>query len=69
VELIVEHDELVRGFSMILLEDVEEKLYEFDMRLQILNKKIFSPRFKPDKTITFYTKYPTGKGFIDDYPT
>ncbi|MCY0910639.1 hypothetical protein [Massilia antarctica] len=67
VQLIVEHDELVRGFSMILLDDVEEKLYEYDMRLQGLNKKIFSPCFKMDKIITSYTKYPTGNGFMDDY--
>ncbi|CUI08995.1 hypothetical protein BN2497_12767 [Janthinobacterium sp. CG23_2] len=52
---------------MILLDDVEEKLYEYDMRLQGLNKKIFSPCFKMDKIITSYTKYPTGNGFMDDY--
>lgn len=68
-QLIIEHDELICGFSMILLDDVEERLYEFDLRLKILGKKIFSPSFKQGNLIEFFTKYPTSKGFIDDYPS
>lgn len=67
-DLIDEHDELISGFSIALLDEVEEKIYEYELRLKLSNTKIFSPCIKEKKLITFFTKYPTSRGFVDDYP-
>lgn len=66
--LIDQYDELVRSCALTLLDEVEEKIYSYDLKLRILDKRIFSPSIKHKSTITFFTKYPTGKGFIDTHP-
>jgi hypothetical protein len=67
-ELIDEYDELVSGCVLTLLDEVEEKIYQYDLRLKLLGIKIFGVSIKEKNMIEFFTKYPTGKGFLDDYP-
>lgn len=67
-DLIDEYDELVSKCALSLLDEVEEKIYSYDLKLRILDKRIFSPSIKQKKTITFFTKYPTGNGFVDTHP-
>lgn len=66
--LIDEYDELVNACVLSLLDEVEEKIYSYDLRLKMQDAKIFSPYIKEKATITFFTKCPTSKGFADDHP-
>lgn len=66
--LIDEYSELVSACVLSLLDEVEEKIYSYDLKLKLLGTNIFSPCIKEKATITFFTKYPTGNGFLDDHP-
>jgi hypothetical protein len=66
--LIDEYDELVSACVLSLLDEVEEKIYSYDLKLKVLDAKIFSLCIKEKATITFFTKYPTSKGFADNHP-
>lgn len=66
--LIDEYDELVNACVLSLLDEVEERIYWYDLKLKALGTRIFSLCIKEKKTITFFTKYPTGQGFKDSHP-
>jgi hypothetical protein len=68
VKLIDEYEELVSGCVISLLDEVEEEIYKYDLRLKLLNAKIFNVSIKYKNIIEFFTKYPTSKGFVDAYP-
>jgi len=68
VALINERDELVSLASISLLDEVEERLQEFQLGLRDLREKIFSPVFERSGSLKFFTRYPTAHGFCDDYP-
>jgi hypothetical protein len=66
--LINEYDELVAGCSLSLLDAIEEDIYKYDLRLKLLNTKVFNLVIKEGEKINFFTKYPTSQGFLDSYP-
>jgi hypothetical protein len=66
--LIDEYDELVNACVLSLLDEVEEKIYSYDLKLKVLGKRIFSLSIKEKLKITFFTKYPTSKGFVGNHP-
>lgn len=67
MDVINEFWECVDTFSMSVLDDLEEKIIGYNFILKESKIKIFDIKFKGDYII-FYSKYPTHKGFIDDYP-
>ena len=68
MKLIDEYEELVSGCVISLLDEIEEEIYKYDLRLKLLNIKIFNVFIKDKNIIEFFTKYPTSKGFLDAYP-
>jgi hypothetical protein len=66
--LLIEQDELIDGCSLSLLVPVEEEIYAYGISLEKLNQPIFRIRLLGDTGISFFTKYPTSKGFVDNYP-
>ena len=65
--LIQDFNYLVDNFSLALLDDIEEKIQTYELYLENLGTKIFDLKIESDK-ISFLVKYPTAKGYIDDYP-
>ena len=66
-DLIGELWECVDLFSMSLVDDLEEEIKKYNLVLQKSKTKIFSVELKND-CVTFFSKYPTSNGFLDDYP-
>lgn len=65
--LINEYTELVNGMCLSLLDDVEEKIYSYGLKLRDANVSIFRPEITNERVIDFFTKYPTARGFVDKY--
>ena len=61
--LIRERDELVRLVSIPLLDDVEAQLEDYALGLKFLGERIFAPTFERPQHITFFTRFPTARGF------
>jgi hypothetical protein len=66
IDLCKDFYECVDSFSMIIADEIEDEIKKYQLRLKYNNVKIFRLEIKSDY-VTFYTKYPTSKGFFDDY--
>ncbi len=66
VDLCRDYYECVDSFSMILADEIEDKIKNYKLRLKRNNVKIFGLEIK-ENYVTFFIKYPTVDGFIDDY--
>lgn len=65
--VIKDYWECVSLFSISLSDELEEKLKEYNFALEYSDIKIFD--IELDKNyVTFFSKYPTPKGFLDTYP-
>lgn len=70
IETINEFWHLVNSFCFALLDDVEEIIYkDYQFILKNSNVMVFDIELKEGNRITFFSKYPTAKGFLDFYPT
>ncbi|MBA8501828.1 hypothetical protein HVZ03_02270 [Escherichia fergusonii] len=66
--LIIDYDEIIKAMALSLLDEVEEEISKFDMRLMTMNEKVFCLVIEDKHNISFFTKYPTSSGFLDSYP-
>lgn len=67
IDLCKDFYECVDSFSMVIADEIEDEIRKYQLRLKYNNTKIFRLEIKSDH-VTFFTKYPTSKGFLDDYP-
>lgn len=67
VNLCNEFYECVDTFSMVIADDIENEIKEYQLKLEHNDMKIFRLEIKKDY-ITFFIRYPTHNGFLDDYP-
>lgn len=66
---IQEYDDAANEMLFTLLDDIEKEINKFHLALRDLKSKVFTLGIYPDEgRITFYTKYPSGAGFLDDSP-
>lgn len=65
--LISEYDEILSEMALSLLDEVEEKIQAYDLRLEKANERIFCVVIKDKREISFFIKYPTSHGFRDVY--
>jgi hypothetical protein len=68
-ELIQEYTELVDGMVLSVLDEIEEKIYGYGLKLRGMNVLVFNLELKNKTDIIFFDKYPTGNGFVDEFPT
>ncbi|NMY71737.1 MULTISPECIES: hypothetical protein [Pseudomonas] len=68
-ELINEYNELVNTITLSLLDEIEEKIYWYDLMLKSSENRIFNISLKENEYISFFLKYPTSDGFLDRYPS
>ncbi|MDP9604414.1 hypothetical protein EJP69_09140 [Variovorax gossypii] len=68
VALIDEYNSLVDDGVLSLLDDVEEQIYAYGLRLIDLDEKLFCIRLDDETSMWFFTRYPTAGGFVSDYP-
>lgn len=66
--LIIDYDEIIKAMAISLLEEVEEEISKYDLRLLKMNEKVFDLVIENKQKISFFTKYPTSSGFLDSYP-
>ena len=67
VDHMKEWTECVDTFAMSLIDEITEEIKVYDLWLAENNVRIFNIEMK-DSFVTFFTKFPTAKGFLDDYP-
>lgn len=67
IDLCKDFYECVDSFSMVIADEIEDEIRKYQLRLKYNNTKIFRLEIKGDY-VTFFTKYPTVNGFLDDYP-
>ncbi|GGO01228.1 hypothetical protein [Saccharibacillus kuerlensis] len=65
--LLQEHGELVREVVLTLLDDVEEEISKYDLRLEISGERIFDLELKGGE-LTFFTRYGVSGGYLEQYP-
>ncbi|MFM0738139.1 hypothetical protein PQQ51_12930 [Paraburkholderia xenovorans] len=65
--LVDEYVALVDGMALSLLDDMESEIYGYGLRLKEAGVKIFGLEIKNKTDIVFFDKYPTGKGFLDEF--
>jgi hypothetical protein len=68
VALIDEYNSLVDEGALSLLDEVEERIYAYGLRLTEREEKLFCIRLDDEASMWFFTRYPTGGGFASDYP-
>ncbi|HTF81300.1 MAG TPA: hypothetical protein VL947_06240 [Cytophagales bacterium] len=67
--LIKEYYDLLDDCILSHIDEVEEKIMNYELSLQDNNLKIFRIELmENNKELKFFTKYPTANGFVDDYP-
>ena len=57
----------VNDMCLSLLDGITDEIRKYDLWLAKNNVKIFDVEIN-QSVITFFTKLPTAKGFLDDYP-
>jgi hypothetical protein len=67
VDLCKDYYECVDSFSLAILDEIEDEIRKYQLKLKHNNTKIFDLEIKGDH-VTFFTKCPTANGFLDDYP-
>lgn len=68
VALIDEYNGLVDDCVLSLLDEVEQRIQAYGLRLAERDEKLFSIRLDNEAFMRFCTRYPTGHGFMPDYP-
>lgn len=68
VALIDEYNALVDGCVLSLLDEVEARIHAYGLRLVERGEKLFSVRLDDAASMWFFTRYPTGSGFVADFP-
>lgn len=65
--LIDEYHELVAGISFMLLDDIEQEIYSFNLHLKEAGFMLHSIEFGGNNKISFFSKRPSDKGFLDQH--
>ncbi|WP_172251370.1 hypothetical protein [Saccharibacillus deserti] len=65
--LLHEHGELVRQVVLTLLDDVEEEIRTYDLRLESTGQKIFDLTIIGED-LSFFTRYALSDGYLEQYP-
>lgn len=68
VALIDEYNGLVDDGVLSLLDEIEQRIYAYGLRLMDRDEKLFCIRLDDEASIWFCTRYPTAAGFVPDYP-
>ncbi|MWP50402.1 MULTISPECIES: hypothetical protein [unclassified Gilliamella] len=71
-ELVLMLDEYVNAVNDLtfsILDEIEEEISKYNLYLDNRNIKIFLPHIdEENQEISFYTKYPSSSGFLDNSP-
>jgi hypothetical protein len=67
IDLCKDFYECIDSFSMVIADEIEDEIRNYQLKLKYNDVKIFRLEIKSDH-VTFFTKYPTSEGFFDDYP-
>lgn len=67
-DLIMDYSGILNDMALSLLDEVEEKIQGYDLRLMNAGESIFNVEIKDRKEITFFIRYPTSCGFLAEYP-
>jgi hypothetical protein len=67
LDLLSEFDNAVEEGMFGVLDGFEARIYEYAPMLQSSGKKIFQLKIEGSR-ISFFLKYPSGKGYLDDFP-
>lgn len=67
IDLLKEFDKRVDEGAFGALDDIENDIYAYIPMLKFMNTRVYQVKINDNK-ISFFTKYPTGKGFIDEFP-
>ncbi|CAI3956840.1 unnamed protein product [Commensalibacter communis] len=66
--LITEYNGIVEDMVISLLDIIEKKIYtKYDLVLYNSKTRIFNLSIPQDNKMYFFTKYPTSRGFRDQY--
>ena len=63
-----ECNSIINDMAISLLDEIEEKLYSYDIGLEKNCSRIFDIEFIDKNKISFFTKYPSSQGYLDKYP-
>jgi glutamine synthetase type III len=66
--LVAEYEGIVEDMVFSLVDEVEERIYAYDLGLREMGVGVFNLSIGTHGEISFFTKYPTGSGFKDRYP-
>lgn len=68
VDVIDEYNQTVREVAISILDDIEVRFYSYDLRLEKNDSRIFDFEIQDTNKISFFGKYPSSQGFLDDFP-
>lgn len=66
IELCIEYQECINSFSIILADEIEKEISTYQLCLKYNKIKVFDLKVY-DSYVTFFTKYRTADGFLNDY--
>ncbi|TGB62882.1 hypothetical protein [Escherichia sp. E4736] len=66
--LIEERNGIIDDMAISLLDEIEEKLYSYNIGLKESGSMIFDIEIIDGDKISFFTKYPSSQGYLDRYP-
>lgn len=67
-KLLADYDAALAEAKASLVGEIEAKIYEYDLRLKDMGEKVFELYIEDKDLLTFFTKYPDGDEFLDEYP-
>lgn len=68
IYLIEELNGIINDMAISLLDEIEKKLYSYDIGLKENGSRIFDIEIVDGNKISFFIKYPSSKGYLDKYP-
>lgn len=68
VALIDEYNALVDGCVLSLLDEVEDRIHAYGLRLVERGERLYVVRLDDAASMWFATRYPTADGFVADFP-
>ena len=66
ITLCKEYQECIDTFSILLADEIEREINAYQLCLKYNNSKLFDLKIY-DHYLTFFTKYRTADGLLDDY--
>jgi len=66
ITLCKKYQECMDTFSILLADEIERQISEYQLCLKYNNSKLFDLKIY-DHYVTFFTKYRTADGLLDDY--